>query len=539
MTQLRGFITLIGFILLVSCASAGKKYHQRPFKKISEKGNSVYYYLVSQLEELEGSKENSLFYLDKSIKKNPSSVHLIIEKAYHLARRDKYDEALKLALKAYEQEPQDKELPILLGKIYSAQGLNERAVDYFKKAIELNGEQEAVYELLARQYMAMQDYQAAIAIFKKILVVNPEYVPAYFYLGNIYTTFDKDFTKALQVYQNLLTLDPQDPKVLNLIAELHLAQKDYRKALNTFQKIKEVTPNDLKVQMRIGLLYYEMKDLVGAINTFEELLSLQPNSDKIIYYLGLLYQEKEDIPAALNYLKAIPPDSTYYVECVARQVYLLKRSGELDRALEVVSKAMKHSARRQPEFYELTASIHAARDEYEQALQVLKRALHKLDHSEKILFAIAVIYEQMGNWEQGIEYMKQVIALNEKNVLALNFVGYTYAERNERLDEAQDLIERALQIKPNDGLITDSLGWVFYQKGQYRKALSLLEKANRSNPGEAAILEHLGEVQLKLKNKRLARQYFEQSLFQLKKLPKPSVRDREMIERIESKMAGL
>ena len=73
--------------------------------------------------------------------------------------------------------------------------------------------------------------------------------------------------------------------------------------------------------------------------------------------------------------------------------------------------------------------------------------------------------------------MKKAIELNPEDVLVLNYLGYTWAEMGVQLDEAEDLIARALKIAPNDGFYIDSLGWVYYQKGDYPRAVEQLERA--------------------------------------------------------------
>ena len=92
-----------------------------------------------------------------------------------------------------------------------------------------------------------------------------------------------------------------------------------------------------------------------------------------------------------------------------------------------------------------------------------------------------------------------------ENADALNYIGYTYAEQGINLDEAEALIKKALKLKPEDGYIIDSLGWVYFQKGNYKKAVKLLEKAVESNAEDAIIKEHLGDAYLKnnLNNKAL------------------------------------
>ena len=108
--------------------------------------------------------------------------------------------------------------------------------------------------------------------------------------------------------------------------------------------------------------------------------------------------------------------------------------------------------------------------------------------------------------------MRKVIALDPKNANALNYLGYTYADLGQNLDEAEQLIIEALKYKANDGFITDSLGWVYYKKGEYAKALEYLKKAHELVPDDPTIMEHVGDAYLKLNDKANALKYYQKAL---------------------------
>ena len=111
-----------------------------------------------------------------------------------------------------------------------------------------------------------------------------------------------------------------------------------------------------------------------------------------------------------------------------------------------------------------------------------------------------------------MEAMRKVIAIDPKHSNALNYLGYTYADLGQNLDEAEQLIKEALKYKPDDGYITDSLGWVYYKKGDFGKALKYLQKAVEIVPDDPIMLEHLGDAYLKLKDKANALKCYEKSL---------------------------
>ncbi len=99
-----------------------------------------------------------------------------------------------------------------------------------------------------------------------------------------------------------------------------------------------------------------------------------------------------------------------------------------------------------------------------------------------------------------------------QNANALNYLGYTYADMGQNLDEAEHLIKKALKIKPNDGYIMDSLGWVYFKKGLHDKSLEILEKAVSIIHNDPSILEHLGELHQKLSNDEKASEFYQRAV---------------------------
>lgn len=530
--MLQKIVFLILVITVTSCG--GKKPAEVP-ASISEKGNSVYYYLVTQLEEMKGNESGSVFYLDKSIKRNPRSSYLVLQKAYHLAQANKLDSALHLVKQALKKNPDDQEAILLEGKIYTAQQKSQAAISRYQRAIHLEPNNLEAHGLLAREYLVSENYPLAALAVTRAIQLEPESLPLYLLLGEIQAR-QKKYSQAQKTYEEALVFFPDEPKLLHLVAELQLAQKKYAKALETLLTLKELNQADLNTNVRVGLLYYELKQLDYAIKVFEDILEKYPDSDRIHYYLGLLSQEKEEYPKALDHLKAIPFGSQFYNEALLRHAIILRLQDKVELAISLLQTAITKRPK-VVDFYDLLSSLIAIKEDYGAALEVLDRGLRQNPKDERLLFAKGVLFEKMGNTEKALELMQQVLAVNDKNALALNFIGYSYVEKNSHMDEAKNLLERALKLQPEDGFITDSLGWYYYQTGEDALALQFLRKANRLSPKEPTILEHLGDLYLKKANKLKARDFFEQSLFELKKKKDPNQKILEQIHRIEEKMS--
>ena len=108
--------------------------------------------------------------------------------------------------------------------------------------------------------------------------------------------------------------------------------------------------------------------------------------------------------------------------------------------------------------------------------------------------------------------MEQVLRLNPDQANALNFIGYTWAEKGINLDKAEEMIKKALKLKPGDGYIQDSLGWLYYQKGDYKRAADELMKAHQRAPDDPVIAEHVADAYLKLGDRAKATEFLEKAL---------------------------
>ncbi len=142
----------------------------------------------------------------------------------------------------------------------------------------------------------------------------------------------------------------------------------------------------------------------------------------------------------------------------------------------------------------------------------MKQGLEIDPENPRLHFRLGVIYDKLDRKEDCIEQMKTVIELDPDNANALNYLGYIWADMNRNLDEAEVLIKKAMELKPGDGYITDSLGWVLYRQGRYEEAVRVLEKAVELVSDDPIILEHLGDAYLKTGRQAKALEYYEKSL---------------------------
>jgi tetratricopeptide (TPR) repeat protein len=130
-----------------------------------------------------------------------------------------------------------------------------------------------------------------------------------------------------------------------------------------------------------------------------------------------------------------------------------------------------------------------------------------------------------------------LIAKDPDNAAALNYLGYMFAEDGSNLDEAETLIQRALKLQPANGGYLDSLGWIYYKKGQYKRAMEVLERAVALDKNEGVIWEHLGDVLVALGQKKSALEKYREAL-KLKNDSRDEARIRKKFEELQKELAG-
>jgi Flp pilus assembly protein TadD len=160
----------------------------------------------------------------------------------------------------------------------------------------------------------------------------------------------------------------------------------------------------------------------------------------------------------------------------------------------------------------MLSSLYEKSGDGPKSITVLKEALAKFPGDYKLTFALGALYHTLGDEQQSIATMQMLLKENPDDATVLNFIGYTYVELGVQLDDAEKLIRKALSLKPDSGFILDSMGWLFYVKGNYKQSLAYLLRAVEKIPDDPVILEHLGDVYLQLGDKEQAREMYQRSL---------------------------
>ena len=173
---------------------------------------------------------------------------------------------------------------------------------------------------------------------------------------------------------------------------------------------------------------------------------------------------------------------------------ILREQDRVDEAVQRIEENLTATdGVRNPELYTMLAGLHQQEGRDELTRKALLRGLEEFPEDENLLYEYGLLLENGGDHAGALQVMEKIIELKPDHAAALNFVGYSWADDKVHLDKALDYIQRAIGLKPDNGYIRDSLGWVLFKQGDLPKAREVLKDAFEKRP-DAEIAAHLGEV---------------------------------------------
>ena len=210
-----------------------------------------------------------------------------------------------------------------------------------------------------------------------------------------------------------------------------------------------------------------------------------------------LLESLERYELATAVYKSVPQDHPSYAAAEMGRAESLRRAEKLDAAVEV----LEQLARTHPELPLVHVSVgdmSRQLERFDDAVEAYDRAIgiySDLGQEQWFVhYARAISLERLGEWPDAEAGFRKALELNPGHPQVMNYLGYSLVEKRIKLDEALDLIERAVAAEPNSGYIVDSLGWVLYRLGRYEEAVVHMERAAELMPIDPVVNDHLGDV---------------------------------------------
>jgi len=346
------------------------------------------------------------------------------------------------------------------------------------------------------------EHERALSEARKALELRPDWETGALLEAQILAS--KSSAEAIASLESFLGRYPKSREVQLHLARALVGEKRYAEAKRQFERLLQTHPNNPDVVYPVAILALQENDRPLAEAQLKHLVTLDvADKNAPYYYLGQLADEDKRVDEAIDYYRKVGPGE-HFLPAQVRAANILAKQGNLDAARAGLRAAAERNPQQRVQLLIGEAALLRDAKQTEAALVLLDDALREQPMHPDLLYESALLAEKLDRLAVMEGRLRKLIELQPDSAQAYNALGYSYAERNLRLPEARQLVEKALQLAPNDPFILDSMGWVLYRQGDSAGALPYLQRAyaQRADPEIAA---HLGEVLWMLGRKDEAR----------------------------------
>lgn len=326
---------------------------------------------------------------------------------------------------------------------------------------------------------------------RAVIRLRPEWEAAYQFQGQLMQRASAP--KALEFYRDTLARQPRMQDVRLAYARLLVSERQYAEARAQFEKLLGDLPGNAEVNLAVGVLAMQLKDYDAAEQHLKQALAAQPRDEAAVRaYLGQLAEERGRYEEAAGWYVSIKPGGQYLAAQV-RYAAMLAKQGKLPEARAHLGQVAVQDDQQRVQLIIAESQLLRDAKAYAESYDLLGKALEKLPDSPDLLYDHAMAAERIGKIDVLERDLRKLIQLKPDYAHAYNALGYTLADHSERLDEALALVQKAIELSPDDHFIMDSLGWVLFRMGQLDQAEAMLRRAYAGQQ-DAEIAAHLGEV---------------------------------------------
>ena len=453
--------------------------------------NAHYYYLLAEDSKLSGDHNKAVKLYEMAYNLDPNS-HLaskfVAAKGY-LQPEEAFRDVQRMSL----LYPKDPKIILLLGQFQLARGRAASSAKQFTRVLDLDSGNIEAYLGLIQANQLLGKHKIAMTLVNEMLDKNPTYAGGWamlakMHLGNkeyksslkaakrayqlqsmnteymllyaISLELNGDSESAVRIYESIFRSNPDNDQLIERMVGLYKQIGSLEEALSLLEEVsgrsKEI---NLPISLQIVFINWELKNYKRSAELLDELHGKYPSNLRVTYMTGLGAEKLEKYEKAEKIFSSINQSSEFYIHAQYRLVMLYRLQKNLNEAIQVSKKIIDENHERSIDFYLLLGNLYDEDNNLSKSVDILTEASEKYPERMDVLFLLGVKQEKYGKVDDCIETMKKLIKMDSSHAGAHNYLGYIYAERGEKLDEAEKLIKRALELRPNDGYYMDSLGW--------------------------------------------------------------------------------
>jgi tetratricopeptide (TPR) repeat protein len=372
------------------------------------------------------------------------------------------------------------------------------------------------------------EFQRALSETEEALKLQPDWNRARMLQAQVMAQMG-DSAAAGDMIRRALKRDPDNTRLRLIYSQFLIKAGDIEGARRELAYVVAREPGNQDARFGLGLALIDLGQLDAARREFARLATSEKWRVQAYFYLGLVDARKGRLSEAVGWFDRVTTGPTEF-DARVNTITALISLGRLKDARTRLADVRKRFPNESVRLYLLEAELLSKNRDYEDAFNLLTEALEEMPGQTDLLYARALVAENLDRFEVLEADLRQVLAKNPDDPNALNALGYTLAERGERLDEAKGYLDRAIRLKPDDPAILDSYGWLQYRLGNYPKALEYLRRAY-AKVQDPEIASHLVEVLMESGKRQEARKILREAW---KKAP-----EHEDLQRVKARYPDL
>ncbi len=515
--------------LSASYAVKNLTHKQTGAKKVSKDPRSYYHYLLALKAESESRFEDAASHYLEVVRHDPEMEDMREILVNLLLRSGQIDKLIEVGEESLEKFPENPAINMILADVLAGRKDYYGAIKHYRKVTDVDPGGSRAYLLQGTVYDALKQHDQAEEMYRQVILAEPGNPLGHHFLGQALIRAgnleeaEVSLGKAVALRPNFIQArehfawvlvklgkNEQAIRELKLLVKLDPRNKKVRVYLDSMQKLsseetlKEFsqTPEDLKnptdIHMSIAGIFYEQAMYLKSLDEFQVALLNEDRKEthmlmsRIYEILGRLDKAIEEF----EILRKMAPKSVEIIRYAARLYSLNEQPHE---AVRLVQKAVALEPENDSLYHSLSLAYMAV-EKYDLAIENMRTAIKLNDSKDAYYFELGALLERKEKYSDAIDNMQRAIELNPMHSNAHNFIGYMYALEGQYLDKALDHLKKALSIQPRNGYFLDSLGWIYFKKGEAEKALTEIKKAMVYVAPDPVLYDHLGDVHFSLKN---------------------------------------
>ncbi|HOW26970.1 MAG TPA: tetratricopeptide repeat protein [Elusimicrobiota bacterium] len=454
------------------------------------------HFLRGLIQERHGRMEEAWEEYENVLKIDPEAT-IVYEILSAIAMRtNRMDRALEMARKVVDTKPDDTHSYLVLGRVHLARGEVSLADEAFQRALEINPDDNESL-LYAAHLKTTHEPEEALDYYRRYLKNNPDSLEAQGRIAEIHQRLGQ-LEEAEEVWKKILETDPNDFSAHLSMAHLYEVKKDTESVIREYQTCLGLDPENTGILMRLGELYFRFGDSRSSWDSFQKAYRMVPSQPTVNFWLALLSEEKRQWDDAIRHMTVVAHQNPE-PSVMLRLSYYYGQKGDPNAALKTLKRLQKSNPGNPELMYYVAMGCEEAGRRRE-AIRWYEKVLRLKPNSAETNFRLGAVWDLTGKFSKAEPYLRKAVELDPNNAVFLNYLGYSWTDKNMNLDQAHSLIGRALDLEPDNGAYLDSMGWVNYRQGRLPEAESYLNRST-GRIDDPVVWDHYGEVLLQMGKK--------------------------------------